>query len=198
MPENEHFSAEAMAKEDVLRYLLENKGRSTIKEAIKDIGEKDLVEKAVAELESEGLVKRENDIIELTNKGAEKAQRIYEHHRLAETLLERVLGKKISVHEAAHAIEHLDIDVRNLVKGLEAGRVSLLSELGPGSYARVLAIMVPRPSMLARLYGVGVLPGRRIRVVSKTKDLVIVEAGLGAHLAAIDSDIARRIIVIKE
>lgn len=198
MPEGKRISAKAVAKEDVLRHLLEHGGKSTAGEIAKDVGEEDLAKEAIAELESEGFVRKKGDVVELTGKGADKAQRIYSYHRLAEALLEKALGKKTSVHEAAHALEHLDIDLTKLVNGLEARKVSLLNELEPGSYARMLAMLAPKPSILARLYGVGVLPGRRIRIVSKTRDLVIVETGLGARLAVIDSDIARRIIVAKE
>lgn len=83
----------------------------------------------------------------------------------AERLLEKLLSRE-HAHPAAHYIEHAPQVSRELIEYLGSrGRTARLTELSRGVDARILAVLEPRPELVARLYGVGLLPGRRVRIL---------------------------------
>ena len=183
-----------LAREDVLRHLAEKGGTSSMDEIARDLGDQELAAAAVESLSRQGLVERRGRLVRLTDAGAREAEAVLRRHRAAEEAFKKLLGAG-EAHVAAHSLEHLGVDVARLLR--PGGHVARLSELERGSIARILAVLTPNPTMLARLYGVGIVPGRRVRVLSRAGGLVIVDAG-GGRLAALDVDAARNVLVVAE
>jgi len=95
----------------------------------------------------------------------------------------------------AHALEHLELSPEFLEKVLGPGRLRRLTDLKPGEEARVAVVLEHRPRLLARLYGVGVAPGRRIRLLGRGPGFLVVETGVEARPAVLDVDVASRVLV---
>ncbi|MCE4606282.1 MAG: ferrous iron transport protein A [Desulfurococcales archaeon] len=187
-------TVEDITKDDILRFLMEE-GRSTGKDkVINEVGEKELAEKTLEELEEKGLVKAVGDKLELTEKGVLAADKVYSRHKAVEDILKQLDTRS---HIAAHYIEHLDMEPSEIKKILK-GSIMTLSLLEEGSSGRIMAVLDPRPSIVARLYGVGLLPGRWFKVLSKNPGVVIVMVGSEARVASIDSAIAEKVLVIPE
>jgi len=82
------------------------------------------------------------------------------------------------VHKAVHYIEHAPQVRRDLVEYLVIrGRAAKLTELSRGVEARILTILEPKPVFVARLYGVDLLPGRRIQVLAKGPHVFLIGVG---------------------
>jgi hypothetical protein len=60
----------------------------------------------------------------------------------------------------------------------------------------VVAVLDPRPFIVSRLFGVGLLPGRIVRLVSRSAGLYIVNVSNGLRTVAIDYEVARNILVV--
>jgi Mn-dependent DtxR family transcriptional regulator len=182
-----------IAKEDVMRFLREVDGSASRDSILDEIGEKEVAEKAIRDLASEGMISLKDNEVSLTEKGREVAEKLYRTHVMLENVLKDLVDRP---HEAAHSIEHVVTDV----EGLAAlkGRVTMLSSLKRGEEARILTIIEKRPSTLSRLYGVGVLPGRKVRVLTITKNFVILLVGFGGRVVTLDREVADKIVVVKE
>ena len=187
------MDAERLAKEDVLRHLAERGGESTLDEIVKDIGDEALAASMVEELAREGLVERSDSRVWLTRAGERASEQLLRRHRESEEALRRLLGGH--AHLAAHSLEHLGLDTSKLLSSIRELR--RLTELGKGAVARIVAVLEPNPRLLARLYGVGVVPGRRVRVLTNAGGLVVVESS-GGRLAALDSKAAEKVLVAPE
>ena len=187
-------SASEITEDDILRFLAEE-GKSVGKSrVIAEVGERELAEKAIADLEEKGLVKSRGDLLELTEKGKAVADKIYIRHKAIEDVFNKL---NITGHIAAHYIEHLELDPSELRKLLK-GRVETLTNLNEGDTGRILVVMDPRPSVVARLYGVGLLPGRWFKMLSKNPGVVIVMVGYEARVVSVDKDIASKVLVTIE
>jgi Mn-dependent DtxR family transcriptional regulator len=182
-----------IAKEDVMRFLREVDGSATLSSIIEEIGEEDLAKRAVGELRSEGMIHVSGNKVTLSEKGRDLAERLYRIHSSLEEILSDVVDNP---HEAAHSIEHVVTDAERIA--ILRGKVTSLASLKRGEEARILAILEKRPSVLSRLYGVGVLPGRKVKVLVLSRDFVVVQLGLGGRLATIDRGVAERIVVVRE
>jgi len=73
-----------------------------------------------------------------------------------------------------------------------------LAELEEGREARLLGVLDPRSPLVARLYGVGLLPGCKLRVVAKSRDIVLLAVGPSARVVSIDYDVARHVLIVVE
>jgi DtxR family Mn-dependent transcriptional regulator len=155
----------------------------------------------------------------LTEAGRPEAISVVRRHRLAERLLNDVLGAREGLlHEKACRFEHLldrglDDSVCTLLghpkvcphsKPIPPGKccleeqyearrlVSPLSELEPGSRGKVAYVYAPEGGRLQKLLAMGVLPGAPIRLVQKFPSYVF-EAGHSQF--AVDEQIADAIYV---
>jgi Fe2+ transport system protein FeoA len=185
---------EDIAFEDVVRFLREQ-GPSSRERVAEEVGERELAEKVIGRLFREELVEEREGRLRLTGRGERIADEIYARHRALEELLR---GYVSDAHAAAHFAEHSGIDAGELGKIVGRGAVAPLTSLRVGGEARILAVLDPRPSIVARVFGVGLLPGRRVRVVARAGGLVLLEAGAEARVVALDEDIARKIYVVAE
>ncbi len=183
-----------IAKEDVLRFLRESGGKANEKDVITEIGETDVARKAINELHKEGLIDFYDDSLKLTEKGFVDADKLYHIHIGDEELFKK-LG--LDAHKAAHFIEHLRLSPK-MLKRLISGKIYRLNEAGRGQKIRIIAMTDARPSIFSRLYGVGLLPGRKIRILSKGYGLLLVEVGFKGRIVAIDEELASRIYVANE
>ena len=179
------------AKEDVLRFLRESGGSAATEDIVNDVGDEELVKEGIKGLKDEGLVTEEGGKLFLTEEGYSRAEEVYRIHKAAEELLKGVVDDP---HLAAHSIEHLRLNLDFLTAVRERG-VKPLTSLRVGEWGRVVAILNPKPSIISRVFGVGAVVGRLVRVIAKSYGLVIIEAGYEKRTAAIDAEIAKSILV---
>lgn len=183
--------AERFAADDVLRFLGE-KGASSIESVVEEVGDRDLALTALESLERRGLVRRRGDRVELTREGRERARAILEPHVVAERIASRLGG--VEPHVVAHCLEHFPESIR-LLERLRPRRPVRLVELPRGAWGYVIGIVYPRPRILARLLGAGVVPGRRVGVFASTPAAVLVIVGSSGRLVALDRRIAEAVLV---
>jgi DtxR family Mn-dependent transcriptional regulator len=171
------------------------------------------------ELKRRGLVRTEDDEVELLPAGNDLAAQVIRRHRLAEVLLTQVLevGER-TVESTACEFEHmLDRDVTDRVctflghppncphgKPIPRGRccdmyastvrplVFPLSELGIGGRAQIVYINPRSHARLDRLSSLGVVPGCVLRLHQKRPSFVV---EIGETTLAIDPEISREIYV---
>jgi len=195
---SDNVNASRVAREDVLRFIHERGGRASLQEIGGELGSSEAAARAVGELERMGLVSIEDDMVSLTEKGRGEALEVYRRHVEAERLLERLLPRD-QVHRAAHYMERMPQLSRELVEYIVSrGRAVRLTELERGAEARVLAVLDPRPEIVARLYGVGLLPGRRVRLLARGPHVYLLEVGSEGRVAAVDDSVASQVIVVPE
>ena len=185
-----------IAQEDILRFLLEKGGSAGIDEIRAELSSSEVADKAIADLRKSGLLIVNGDRISLTDKGQLRALEVYRRH----ISIERVLGKLLAgekVHEATHYLEHIkDLRDEALKYLLSRGIVLRLSEMKKDFEARVLVVLETKPELVARLYGVGVLPGRKIRVLARGKGVYLVEVGSEGRVVALDAELASKIMIV--
>ena len=180
------------AEEDVLRFLRESSGSATIDEVVKDVEDEGLVKEGIKELMVKGLVTREGYKLILTSKGLSRANEVYRVHVMAEELFKGVVDNP---HLAAHSIEHLNLNL-NFLSAIRERGVKRLTNICVGRWGRIVAILNPKPSIISRVFGVGAVIGRMVRVIAKSYGLIVIEAGYEKRTAAIDSEIAKSILVM--
>ena len=159
-----------------------------------------LEEELLHELEDEGLIRLEKDGIYLTGRGRKEAEQIVRRHRLAERLLNDVLGMKAEEAESnACEFEHAVVpEVTESICTLlghprecphgspipegqccrEARRVVekvvvSLAQLTSGEAARIAYINTRKHSRLHKLVAFGLCPGVLIKVHQKSPSFVI-------------------------
>jgi Fe2+ transport system protein FeoA/predicted transcriptional regulator len=187
-----------IAVEDILRFLKEAGGKTDYQETIREIGEEELAEEAINQLIHKDMIRRVNGKLELTEKGRLEADRIYDLHATIEKNLSRITGlSPIERHLIAHSIEHLALDKHFILK-LIRPPLKRLIEVREDEEVRIIAILDPRPSILSRLFGLGLLPGRKVRIISRSPGLYIVNVSGGLGLVAIDYEVAAKILVVGE
>jgi len=182
-----------IAKEDVLRFLREMNGDASRNSIYQEIGEKELAERAINELLHEGLLNVKDDKVALSKDGRKEAEKLYRIHSSLEEILKEFVDEP---HKAAHSMEHVVTDVKGL--RMLRGRTLPLSKLKRNEEARILTVLEKRPTLLSRLYGVGIIPGRKIRTITLARDFILVLIGLGNRVVSIDKDVAKKIVVVKE
>ena len=181
-----------LAEEDVLRFLAERGGSAGVEEVAEEVGDRELAGRVVERLSSRGLLRLEGGRLVLTGEGRRLASGLLRVHREAEELASRFMPSR--GHLVAHSVEHFPESLR-VLEAIRPSRVVPLSLLPPGGSGYVVAVGDPRPRLLARLVGVGVVPGRRIRVVARLPSVLVVEVGASGRVAALDRDLAGRVLV---
>ncbi len=171
------------------------------------------------ELKRRGLVKTENDKVELLPAGNDLAAQVIRRHRLAEVLLSQVLelGERATESTACQFEHMLDRDVTDRVctflghpprcphgKPIPRGRccdmyastvrplVFPLSELALGVRAQIVYINPRSHARLDRLSSLGVVPGCVLRLHQKRPSFVV---EIGETTLALDPEISREIYV---
>ncbi|BEP16861.1 hypothetical protein PYJP_02130 [Pyrofollis japonicus] len=179
-----------IAREDVLRLAMEKGGSASVEDIAKEVGDRELADKAIESLTREGLIEKKDGIVSLTSSGRRFAENIFRKHSLVEAMAKD--------HRIAHFLEHIDVEPGTIREFVSRGKFRRLTELSISSTGRVIAVTDPRPSLVARVYGVGLLPGRRVRVVARSRGLVVLEVGSEARVVALDEDIAGKVLVVVE
>ena len=170
--------------EDILRLAKEKGSPPDFKDVIKDSKvTREEVEEAVRELERKNLARREGDKIVLTEEGEEAAEVIYTYHRTVE---------KIFGHKVAHSFEHMGDRISYIEKAVSAVPLTAFEE---GEEGILASMEVENPKAIARLMGVGLLPGKRFRVIKAGKDLIVLD--VSGKLVMIDSWISERVRGVK-
>ncbi len=173
------------------------------------------------ELERQGFIEVHGDKLKLTDKGEELGRKIIRLHRLTERLLFDILGMEEEIYEkAACSLEHvvteeLEEAICTLLghpkicphgKPIPPGRCCVnheklvkrivypLNELYPGDEGKLSYIYSRSPELVNRLMSLGLIPGRRIKVLKKFPSYIV---QVGNTQIALDEEIAKNIYVIK-
>lgn len=176
---------------------------------------------ALKELESQGFIKVFGDRLSLTDKGEDLGRKIIRLHRLTERLLLDVLGMEEEVYErVACDIEHviteeLEEAICTLLghpkicphgKPIPPGRCCInherlverivysLNELYPGDEGKLSYIYSRSPELINRLMSLGLVPGRKIKVLKRFPSYII---QIENTRIALDEEVAKNIYVVK-
>jgi len=161
--------------------------------------------------------------VRLTDSGTREALKILRRHRIIETYLCERLGYAWDdVHDEAERLEHAVSDqlIERMAEALgfpshdphgapiptESGDIeaidfTTLSDANPGAALRIRAVGDDHPEHLRAVEALGLLPGARVRVESKTDDSVLVslERGDGAdETHSVRADVARHVFVVPD
>lgn len=178
---------ERIARDDVLRFLAEHGGSAKTDEVRSEVGDSELADTAIDFLTEGGLVEGGEGKVKLTETGWREGREALRRHEQ----LEEILGG----HSMAHALEHLELKPEQMMRIASIGRLTPLSELREGEEAVVVFPKTNNPRMLARLFGIGLVPGARLIVMSRKLGSVIVV--VRNVLAAVDRDTAGLVMVAK-
>ena len=180
---------------DILRLLREKNSSLSIKEIMDDTNvDKYESQKAVKTMEKQGLVKFENNNVSITKKGSQKAESLYKTHKI----IENFLGGGEHAHIIAHTLEHIlsDEKVEDIKEILGRKKNAIeLSSVESGFKGIIIAVEEKDPKIIARLLGLGILPGNEFKIIKKRKDSLILF--INGRMAVIDTNLCRKIFVIK-
>jgi len=164
----------------------------------------------------EGLVQASGGTLRLTAAGEPAARTLVRRHRLAETLLARVLALPLKeADRAACRLEHVledgtadavcaflghpracphgrEIPIGACCATLARPRIQRLVDLHSGASGEVVLIAPDREGALARLSDLGIFPGVRLTVRQRVPSLVI---SVDQTVLALDDDTAGRILI---
>lgn len=100
------------ATEDILGALLRSDQQSATVASLAQIAPaaRPFLDRAIRSLLHDGLVEREGGVLRLTEPGAQAARKVVRAHRLWETYLSQVGAPPETLHERAHALEHIRDD----------------------------------------------------------------------------------------
>ena len=188
-----------IVKEDILRVLGEKKEKKvSVKFIDSEIDVSDVfLQKAIKELEREGLIQSFQDYILLTEKGKSEAGKIMEKHLILEKYFKTTRTGE-EAHKMAHLLEHyISTEVLNDIKELstlkaesvplikfELNRKGVIGDIDFSDY-----------ELFERVVSMGVFPGEKIRIINKIPNGVIVN--IKNKKFAIGRDIAERIKVLE-
>ncbi|MEA2069769.1 MAG: FeoA domain-containing protein [Asgard group archaeon] len=195
-----------IAKENILRVLIEQtpgfEKRETLKKLTQEeiipeswyIVPKDFFTQAVKELEKKGYITVKDDVISLTRSGEEQASHIYETHKVIEELFKEDFDEK-TAHIFAHILEHLIsrevIDSMKEIDKLRGHGVSLLDY--PSKEGIITQLLIEDSHLMERIISMGVCPGQKIKIITRLKVGVVVK--LKRTKLAIDNDVAKGIMI---
>ncbi len=202
--------------EDIIRDLW-----IAINENKKEVSINDVDAYILKELEKQGFIEIQGNKLRLTNKGEELGRKIIRLHRLTERLLFDILGMEEEIYEKTacnleHVItEELEEAICTLLghpkicphgKPIPPGKCCInheklvkrvvypLNELFPGDEGKLSYIYSRNPGLINRLMSLGLIPGRRIKVLKKFPSYIV---QVGNTQIALDEEIAKNIYVIK-
>jgi len=184
-----------VVKEDILEALgKENKKVpfSLIEPEIKV--SRSFVSKAFRELEKEGLVQTEGELVFLTGQGKKEAENIVKKHSIIENYFKKTRSKE-EAWRAASILEHyISMEVIDNIKKLstlkEEGTPLTEFKQGKG----LIADIIFEIGLFERVISMGICPGKRIKITNKLPNSIVVE--IGNKKFALDKNIAKGIKIL--
>jgi len=177
--------------DDILRLSKEKNKPISVEEIMEEasVNKMDAMD-AIKEMKKEGLIKFEKKV-QLTEKGKEKANMVYERHKA----IENFFGGK-EAHEIAHSLEHF-LDKKDIeqLKSMMNEKKEKIIDFEEGEEGIIVASVINEPKVVSRIIGVGLSPMSHFRVEKKRDDEII----LSAHkkIVVVDSSLADKIYAIK-
>ena len=203
--EPQEFYLRREEEEDVLRLLLEHaSGEEPLQEAFLQkklvLPQKEL-SALLSALKARGLLREADAGLFLTPAGVKIARDLLDRHETAERFFMEVLGEPLpSAHAAAEQLEHAISQqaLKELKEALQRTQGAvLLSDLSIGDAGTLVVIKDPGEKTFARMMGIGLYPGTKLRVIRKMPNgSVIVE--INRVKVAVAAEIANAIFVRKE
>ncbi len=176
----------SIAREDILRHLVERGGFSTTEELKREALDS-LLNDALQQLKEDGMVAEQGEGVKLLEKGWEEGNGILRKYKKAE--------KELGSHIYAHVLEHFDMEIDYVLDVIKKGRTTRLSDLDEGSEAIILFPEKVDPKLISRLIGIGLTPGSMIRVFSKNLKVIVIM--VKGRLAALNDKVAKMIKVLR-
>ena len=170
--------------EDILRLAKEKGSSPTFNDVMEDSRvTKEEVGEAVVELERKNLAKREGEKIVLTEEGEKIAEIIYNYHKTVE---------KLFGHRTAHSFEHMADRVRYLenVKNSKP-----LITFGEGEEGVIVSMEFENPKIIARLIGIGLVPGAHFKVIKVREDIFVLN--ISGRLVIVDGKLTKNLLGVK-
>jgi Mn-dependent DtxR family transcriptional regulator len=168
--------------EDILR-LAKEKESPTILEIIQDSKvQREDVEKAIKELEKKGLITFKNNRVILTEEGDKAASIIYNYHRTVE---------KLFGHTVAHSFEHFGEDKIKLLEN-EMGKTKPLKDFSENEEGKIISLKIENPKIIARLMGLGIIPGVLFKVIKVRRDAIILS--IEHRIVILDTELTDKIL----
>lgn len=195
---NKEINISKIIKEDVLRIIAENRTQVTfskLKEKI--IASSSCINKTIAELKKEELIRSQKDFFELTENGARKAQDILQKHLSYEQYFKNTRTEK-EAHEMAHILEHYVSEevihnIKKLTTFKEKGKS--LTDFELHKKGLISDILTSDNGLFERIVSMGILPGENIIVTNVVPNTLIVK--VKNKKFALDNNIAKEIKVIE-
>jgi Mn-dependent DtxR family transcriptional regulator len=185
-----------IVREDVLRILGERKRKLALSSVRSEIEvSSSLIERAVSNLEKEGLIKAENGFIELTRKGKDEAKDIVRKHLVLESYFKEK-DREGRSHQAAHILEHyISNQVINNIRKLSSLKESgvPLTSLELHKEGLITDLLLSDQGLFERMVSMGIFLGESLTVTNQTPNGIIVKVGNKKY--ALDKEIARKIKV---
>ena len=180
---------------DILRLLREKNKSLSIREIMDDTNvDKYESQRAVKTMEKQGLVRFENNNVSITEKGSRKAEGLYRAHKI----IENFLGGGKHAHIIAHTLEHIlsDEKVKDIKEILSRKKNAIkLDNVESGFKGIIIAVEEKDPKIIARLLGLGILPGNEFEIIKRRKDSTILF--INGRMAVIGTNLCKKIFVIK-
>lgn len=177
--------------DDILRLSKEKNKPISIDEIIDETSiERKEALNAINEMKRDGLIKFDKNV-SLTKKGMERADRVYERHKI----IEEFFGGK-EAHEIAHSLEHFlkKEDIESMKSMLNKKRYNL-KKFGEGEKGIIVASTIKNPKIISRLIGIGIAPASAFRIEKIRNDEIIL--AIHNRLVVIDSNLANKIFAIR-
>jgi len=187
-----------IVKDDILRILCEKRKKTsleTIKDEIKVVH--DLISEALEELERDGLITIQKNLILLTGLGQESAKNILKKHFVLENYFEKT-ESKIEAHTAAHILEHyVSGEVINNIKKLSTLKMEgvPLTKFELNKEGMITDITFSDYRLFERIVSMGIFLGEKIIITNEIRHGIVVK--IGNKKFALDNIIAKEIKVVE-
>jgi len=187
-----------IVKDDILRILCEKRKKTsleTIKDEIKVVH--DLISEALEELERDGLITIQKNLILLTGLGQESAKNILKKHFVLENYFEKT-ESKIEAHTAAHILEHyVSGEVINNIKKLSTLKMEgvPLTKFELNKEGMITDITFSDYRLFERIVSMGIFLGEKIIITNEIPHGIVVK--IGNKKFALDNIIAKEIKVVE-
>ena len=119
----------------------------------------------------------------LTEEGEKTAEVIYKYHKTVE---------KLFGHKTAHSFEHMGDKVRYLER---AEKSKPLTTFRKGEEGVLISMEFKNPKIIARLIGIGLVPGTHFRVVKVRDDVFVLD--ISGRLVIIDKKLTKNLFGVK-
>ncbi|MGD8544167.1 MAG: FeoA domain-containing protein [Candidatus Bathyarchaeota archaeon] len=187
-----------IVKEDVLRALCERR-RKTSLEIIKDEIKvaHALISEALEELERDGLIAIQENLVLLTGLGQESAKNILKKHFVLENYFEKTRSK-LEAHTTAHILEHyVSGEVINNIKKLSTLKKEgiPLTKFELNKEGMITDITFSDYGLFERIVSMGIFLGEKITITNEISHGIVVK--IKNKKFALDKNIAEEIKVVE-